>query len=362
MKTLKGTLVLGLLVTCGVGCDEEQPPYDGSPTLVLMPDTQCYTLFAPEVMEAQTRFIEEQLTSRNIVHMAHLGDITDRNSQEEWERAHHALAPLFGRLSMTLVSGNHDIELCWPAVRDVIRDDLVRRWAALFADADLTGASLLRVDAAGAVFDGAVAVGSRWGGSRLDGASMKKIDLTGARLTRCRIAGAALDGADLSETLLDESVLQGSSMVEATLEGARGVRVDLRDCDLTKLQAGDGLVLTESVLTGVKADGSVWDRARLDQCAFSFGKFTDATFSDASLVKARLDGCVLRGARFDRASMVGATMLKSDLLEARFEGADLSWCDLRGASLFRASLLRAKTEGAQWERADLTGTLLERTE
>lgn len=71
MKTLKGTLVLGLLVTCGVGCDEEQPPYDGSPTLVLMPDTQCYTLFAPEVMEAQTRFIEEQLTSRNIVHMAH---------------------------------------------------------------------------------------------------------------------------------------------------------------------------------------------------------------------------------------------------------------------------------------------------
>ena len=32
-----------------------------------MPDTQCYTLFAPEVMEAQTRFIEEQLTSRNIV-------------------------------------------------------------------------------------------------------------------------------------------------------------------------------------------------------------------------------------------------------------------------------------------------------
>ncbi len=233
---------------------------------------------------------------------------------------------------------------------------------ALFADADLTGASLLRVDAAGAVFDGAVAVGSRWGGSRLDGASMKKIDLTGARLTRCRIAGAALDGADLSETLLDESVLQGSSLVEATLEGARGVRVDLRDCDLTKLQAGDGLVLTESVLTGVKADGSVWDRARLDQCAFSFGKFTDATFSDASLVKARLDGCVLRGARFDRASLVGATMLKSDLLEARFEGADLSWCDLRGASLFRASLLRAKTEGAQWERADLTGTLLERTE
>ena len=131
MKTLKGTLVLGLLVTCGGGCDEEQPPYDGSPTLVLMPDTQCYTLFAPEVMEAQTRFIEEQLTSRNIVHMAHLGDITDRNSQEEWERAHHALAPLFGRLSMTLVSGNHDLG------EEGRADTRVSRMDSTFAPTDL---------------------------------------------------------------------------------------------------------------------------------------------------------------------------------------------------------------------------------
>lgn len=233
---------------------------------------------------------------------------------------------------------------------------------AVFADADLSHATLLRVDAAGAVFDGAVAVGSRWNGSRLDGASLKKADLTGAQLARCRLAGVALDGADLSEATLDESVFQGSSLVEATMEGARGVRVDLRDCDLTKLQAGDGLVLTEAVLTNVKADGSVWDRARLDQCTFSFSKLTDASFSDASLVKAKLDGCVLRGARFDRAKLVGATMLKSDLYEARFEGADLSWADMRGASLFRAALLRAKTEGAQWERADLKGTLLERAE
>lgn len=37
--------------------------------------------------------------------------------------------------------GNHDIELCWPAVRDVIRDDLARRWAALFAEAERAGAT-----------------------------------------------------------------------------------------------------------------------------------------------------------------------------------------------------------------------------
>lgn len=32
--------------------------------------------------------------------------------------------------------GNHDIELCWPAVRRVIRDDLARRWSALWSAAE----------------------------------------------------------------------------------------------------------------------------------------------------------------------------------------------------------------------------------
>jgi len=35
--------------------------------------------------------------------------------------------------------GNHDLELCWPAVRAVIRDDLVARWRALWAEAERAG-------------------------------------------------------------------------------------------------------------------------------------------------------------------------------------------------------------------------------
>ncbi|MBK6809552.1 MAG: metallophosphoesterase [Sandaracinaceae bacterium] len=104
MRTLMLALVLGLLV----GCADEGVD-DGYVRLVLLPDTQCYTRFAPEVMEAQARFIERQQERMNIVHVAHLGDITDLGTEEEWQRARSALLPLFGQVSMTLVSGNHDL-------------------------------------------------------------------------------------------------------------------------------------------------------------------------------------------------------------------------------------------------------------
>lgn len=38
-----------------------------------------------------------------------------------------------------LLSGNHDIELVWPKVREVIRDDLLRRWAVQWESAAASG-------------------------------------------------------------------------------------------------------------------------------------------------------------------------------------------------------------------------------
>jgi 3',5'-cyclic AMP phosphodiesterase CpdA len=104
MRTLTLALALGLLADCaGEGVN------DGYVRLVLLPDTQCYARFSPVVMEAQARFIQAEQQRTNIVHVAHLGDITDLGTEEEWQRARSALAPLFGQVSMTLVSGNHDL-------------------------------------------------------------------------------------------------------------------------------------------------------------------------------------------------------------------------------------------------------------
>ena len=104
MRTRALALMAVLLGSCG-----ERDSSSGYARVVILPDTQCYTRFAPEALEAQTRFIARELNALDIVHVAHLGDITDTGSPEEWQRARDALEPLFGRVSMTLVSGNHDL-------------------------------------------------------------------------------------------------------------------------------------------------------------------------------------------------------------------------------------------------------------
>ena len=99
-------LLLAALQLCG--CGEEGAP---TPTrrIILLPDTQCYTRYAPEILEAQTDWIRSGWERLNIVHVAHLGDITDTGSPEEWSHARSAFAPLFGLVPLTLVSGNHDL-------------------------------------------------------------------------------------------------------------------------------------------------------------------------------------------------------------------------------------------------------------
>ena len=71
-------LLLAALQLCG--CGEEGAP---TPTrrIILLPDTQCYTRYAPEILEAQTDWIRSGWERLNIVHVAHLGDITDTGLQ-----------------------------------------------------------------------------------------------------------------------------------------------------------------------------------------------------------------------------------------------------------------------------------------
>ncbi len=90
---------------------------------------------APWVKDGKSSFDEFPLTEQGCAeHTARL--LADH---PVWFDA-AARALLHGHRVMWL-SGNHDIELCWPAVRDVITNDLVRRWSALFAAAERTGAT-----------------------------------------------------------------------------------------------------------------------------------------------------------------------------------------------------------------------------
>ena len=84
------------------------PFVPGSWTLVVLPDTQHYSLSYPGLFELQTRWIVQNKKNRNIVYVMQEGDVTNNNSRLEWERASRAMGFLDSVVPYAIVPGNHD--------------------------------------------------------------------------------------------------------------------------------------------------------------------------------------------------------------------------------------------------------------
>ncbi len=80
----------------------------GSFTIAVLPDTQMYCQSVPEGFMAQTQWIVDHKADRNISAVLHLGDITNRNTTEQWEVAQKAMRQLDGHVPYFMVCGNHD--------------------------------------------------------------------------------------------------------------------------------------------------------------------------------------------------------------------------------------------------------------
>lgn len=80
----------------------------GSWTLALLPDTQVYSVRYPGLYSAQTAWLRAHAEERNIKYALHLGDITDNNTETEWQRAAESMKLLEGHLPYVIVGGNHD--------------------------------------------------------------------------------------------------------------------------------------------------------------------------------------------------------------------------------------------------------------
>ena len=75
---------------------------------MVLPDTQNYSEKFPEQFQAQTEWIVDQAKSRRIAAVLHLGDITNRSSEPEWQVASQAMAKLDGTVPYFMIVGNHD--------------------------------------------------------------------------------------------------------------------------------------------------------------------------------------------------------------------------------------------------------------
>ncbi len=80
----------------------------GSMTIAVIPDTQLYSERFPHHFYTMTDWIVANREEHNIKAVLHVGDIVNRNTVVEWERAQDALERLHGHVAVALAPGNHD--------------------------------------------------------------------------------------------------------------------------------------------------------------------------------------------------------------------------------------------------------------
>lgn len=82
----------------------------GTWTLVMLPDTQDMLDGQPEAFHRQIEWVALNKASHNILFLAHVGDVTENNSHEQWQIARRAMDVLKGtQLPYALITGNHDL-------------------------------------------------------------------------------------------------------------------------------------------------------------------------------------------------------------------------------------------------------------
>jgi len=82
--------------------------FEDSWSLVILPDVQYYNETYPGLFELQTQWVRNQAHKLQIQYVLLPGDITNTNSDKEWENASCALGVLDGQVPYAMCTGNHD--------------------------------------------------------------------------------------------------------------------------------------------------------------------------------------------------------------------------------------------------------------
>jgi hypothetical protein len=84
------------------------PPGAGAVTLAVLPDTQYYALCNSPHLKRQSEWLSTLAKTRTLAGVVHLGDLTESNTDVEWQYVKDALSPLRTVAPVLLATGNHD--------------------------------------------------------------------------------------------------------------------------------------------------------------------------------------------------------------------------------------------------------------
>lgn len=113
------SVALGILVAASAfaqpGPQPEAPPAPvtvdssrGEFCLIVVPDTQRYAAYFPEIFRAQFRWIRDNVAALNVKFVIHVGDVVEEGEDYEWVVADESFAMLDGVVPYLVVPGNHD--------------------------------------------------------------------------------------------------------------------------------------------------------------------------------------------------------------------------------------------------------------
>lgn len=86
-------------------------PSKNSWTIAIIPDTQYYVRKAEDapLFTELTQWLVDNREKYNIQLALHVGDIVDKNTEEQWKRAKASMKVLDGKIPYILAVGNHDL-------------------------------------------------------------------------------------------------------------------------------------------------------------------------------------------------------------------------------------------------------------
>lgn len=111
VKNLFITILLAVFIAadCNTFTQAAEKASSESFSVIVLPDTQIYAESFPDNFYKQTEWIRNNIKELNIKFVIHVGDITNKNSEAEWQVADKAYNAFRGAVPYAVVRGNHDV-------------------------------------------------------------------------------------------------------------------------------------------------------------------------------------------------------------------------------------------------------------